>query len=57
LDIGEPVALSQFPALMERYVIASPTRTSLRFMDEPPARFFGQTETYTLSEPAEYDRP
>lgn len=47
--IGEPVAFPQFPALTERYVIASPDPDGLRrFMDEPLARFFSQTEMYTL---------
>jgi hypothetical protein len=47
--IGEPVAFPQFPALTERYVIASTDPDELyRLMDEPLARFFSQTEMYTL---------
>ncbi len=47
--IGEPVAFPQFPALTERYVLASSDPDGLRrFMDEPLARFFSQTEMYTL---------
>jgi len=47
--IGEPVAFPQFPALTERYVITSPDPDEVRrLMDEPLARFFSQTEMYTL---------
>lgn len=47
--IGEPVAFAQFPALAERYMITSQDSDGLRlFMDEPLARFFGQTEMYML---------
>ncbi|MDI6695239.1 MAG: hypothetical protein QME21_09345 [Anaerolineales bacterium] len=48
-QIGEPVAFPQFPALTARYVITSPDPDELhRLMDEPLARFFSQTEMYTL---------
>jgi len=47
--IGEPVAFPQYPALGERYVITSRDPEGLRvFMDESLARFFGQTEMYTI---------
>ncbi len=47
--IGEPVAFPQYPAMAERYVITSQDSDGLRsFMDEPLARFFGQTEMYML---------
>ena len=47
--IGEPVAFPQYPALAERYVITSQDTDGLGlFIDESLARFFGQTEMYTL---------
>lgn len=47
--IGESVALPQYPALGERYVITSQDADGLRlFMDESLARFFSQTEMYTI---------
>jgi len=47
--IGEPVAFPQYPALGERYVVTSQDPEGLRvFMDDSLARFFGQTEMYTI---------